>query len=354
MQSSFNVPMTTAQTGGVISWTSRPGYSPVPVRVRVVNGKRTDLAEEMRTALNKKLCSSWWGRCGPIDPSIRLLIGHTRFATSSKATMEGTHPHSWCPPQVWRVYLLDNISLWQSKEPHPVSMSVSNFITHNGDFDFFKLNGDHAHLNSIQQWLVEATGFPMPAPVDSAAIAGMVDIIRTAGCFALSIRYAHLLTMPHSRISMAQAFPSSMDYDWLSKFFEATLLDFCKSIQGMTLRQISNDSDLRQTFSERVAERIQASVCLKQTAFCDYAEKQQMDAIMGDAEENMVTGLRGTTILQLVKQSIDAFFDNDLYLTTRLFMKNAVGSFGLVVTSSMDAHRQVCIAARGQPMSIAF
>lgn len=35
-------------------------------------------------------------------------------------------------------------------------------------------------------------------------------------------------------------------------------------------------------------------------------------------------------------------------------MKNAVGSFGLVVTCSEDAHRQICMAARGQPMSIAF
>jgi hypothetical protein len=59
-------------------------------------------------------------------------------------------------------------------------------------------------------------------------------------------------------------------------------------------------------------------------------------------------------LLKLCQKTIDAFFDNDLDLTTRIFMKNAVGSFGLMVTSSLDSHRQISIAARGQPMSVAF
>ena len=29
----------------------------------------------------------------------RIYAGHTRFATTSKATMDGTHPHQWTPPQ---------------------------------------------------------------------------------------------------------------------------------------------------------------------------------------------------------------------------------------------------------------
>ena len=38
---------------------------------------------------------------------------------------------------------------------------------------------------------------------------------------------------------------------------------------------------------------------------------------------------------------MDAFFDNDLIASTRMFLKSARGSFGLCVTSSLDAHRQV-------------
>jgi hypothetical protein len=35
-------------------------------------------------------------------------------------------------------------------------------------------------------------------------------------------------------------------------------------------------------------------------------------------------------------------------------MANAKGSFGLCLTCSIDAHRQVCLAARGQTISVAF
>ena len=46
--------------------------------------------------------------------------------------------------------------------------------------------------------------------------------------------------------------------------------------------------------------------------------------------------------------AVDAFFDNDLFWTTQTFLKNAKGSFGLCITSSLDADRQICLAAQGQ------
>lgn len=41
-------------------------------------------------------------------------------------------------------------------------------------------------------------------------------------------------------------------------------------------------------------------------------------------------------------------------LAVRLFLRDAKGSFGLMVASSLDAHRQTAFAARGQTLSIAF
>jgi hypothetical protein len=122
-----------AQTGGVVTWTSsstrdnhaQKNKEPTPVRVRVVNGKRTDLSDLLRKALNRKVCS----RNNKIDPSIRCLLGHTRFATSSKATMDGTHPHQWSPPEKRRIYPLDDVALWRSKSPSPVTQVVTNFIS---------------------------------------------------------------------------------------------------------------------------------------------------------------------------------------------------------------------------------
>jgi hypothetical protein len=60
----------------------------------------------------------------------------------------------------------------------------------------------------------------------------------------------------------------------------------------------------------------------------------------------------GTT--EFVRSTINAFFDNDLFQTTKYFLDNAKGSFGLFVSCSLDAHRSICLAARGQTMSIAF
>jgi hypothetical protein len=57
---------------------------------------------------------------------------------------------------------------------------------------------------------------------------------------------------------------------------------------------------------------------------------------------------------QFVKAAVNAFFDNDLLNTVRVFLQNAKGSFGLCVTTSLDAHRQVAMAAKGQTLCIAF
>ena len=54
----------------------------------------------------------------------------------------------------------------------------------------------------------------------------------------------------------------------------------------------------------------------------------------------------GNPLSKFVRRTIDAFFDNDLLHSTRLFLENAKGSFGLCVMSSLDARRQVCFAAR--------
>ena len=62
----------------------------------------------------------------------------------------------------------------------------------------------------------------------------------------------------------------------------------------------------------------------------------------------------GAGVCKFALATIDAFFDNDLFNTVKIFMDNAKGSFGLCVMSSLDSHRQICLAARGQTISVAF
>ena len=163
-----------AQTGGVITWIHRgstKGGAGIAnnkgIRCRVVNGKRTDLSKKLRAKLDSDICTT---DGGSIESSVRCMLGHTRFATTSKATFDGTHPHRWSKPEIRHVYPLDDKHLWgKSKSPKSVVQSVENYITHNGDLDFFKCNGKHADLESIQSWLEGATGYEMPCSVDSAA-----------------------------------------------------------------------------------------------------------------------------------------------------------------------------------------
>jgi hypothetical protein len=57
---------------------------------------------------------------------------------------------------------------------------------------------------------------------------------------------------------------------------------------------------------------------------------------------------------QFVDAVINAFFDNDLFHSVRRFLTSARGSFGLGITCSLDAGRQMVVAARGQTISVAF
>ncbi|KAL3915701.1 MAG: hypothetical protein SGILL_005522, partial [Bacillariaceae sp.] len=343
-----------AQTGGVVTWThdtSNMKASPTPVRVRVVNGKRTELSPLLRQALEKKICSFPTRK---IDPSVQALLGHTRFATSSKATLPGTHPHQWSAPENRRVYPLDDTNLWLSKDPKPVVQMISNFITHNGDLDFFKFQGTmHVDLLTLQKWLVKATGNPIPDPVDSAVIAGIVDIVRCAGCFALSIRFARLmachLASPTSQST--SSYPTSSDYASLGKVYEKALPVFCQSHRTCLLR-MKESPELRMAFVRFMIPRICNDVDLEVSAFSEFY-RPEVKAVVDVEQPSDWSGSK-YSLSEFVAKTVDSFFDNDLFHTTKYFMKNAIGSFGLVVTSSMDAKRQICIAARGQPMSVAF
>lgn len=244
-------------------------------------------------------------------------------------------------------------------------------------------------LMTLQVWLEKATGYDMPASVDSAAIAGLVDLIRTAGCFALSARFACLLAVDEApsdhgdhvdggdgdnangdernheksvpfHSSSSLAFPSWSDYSKLGKVFEAWLPHFCRTNQA-TLYKMKTNLLLRRSFIDYMVSKIQSGDTgfeLAGSAFAMYA------AVNGGADTDVEQAHLNTppsspltnraALSSLVTKTVNAFFDNDIFFTTKFFMKHAVGSFGLMVTSSMDAKRCICIAARAQPMSIAF
>ena len=140
---------TGAQSGGAVTF--EPAHygsnidSDVPilkgVRSRVVNAKRTDLSKGVRGKLEADN-NTWSGNLRGWDKDefnsnssgkrlVRGFFGHTRFATSSMATMDGTHPHQWSKRKSHRVYAFQSPSA-SHLAPKPQLMGVENFITHNG------------------------------------------------------------------------------------------------------------------------------------------------------------------------------------------------------------------------------
>ena len=118
-----------AQSGGVITYVKKGSTGVRGIRSRVVNGKRTDLSE----LVTKKLGSDQRGASLLDGP--RIYAGHTRFATTSKATFDGTHPHQWTPPEAMTVWRRNEQGAWTNK-----TENVENFICHNGDLDAFEVS----------------------------------------------------------------------------------------------------------------------------------------------------------------------------------------------------------------------
>lgn len=98
-----------------------------------------------------------------------------------------------------------------------VALACSNFLLINLPFipatsatnrlrpDFYQVNGTAYPLDVVQKYLELCTGYPMPSAVDSAAIAGLVDLLHTRGVFALSVRYAVCLGLKTANMNEALA-----------------------------------------------------------------------------------------------------------------------------------------------------
>jgi hypothetical protein len=344
-----------AQSGGVVlfepkkhkhnasSTTRRSGLQ--GIRSRVLNKKRTDLSQEIRKRVANDLPKSF-----PKD-FVPTLSGHTRFATSSKASLEGTHPQQWTPASQRRVYDMSVPIRQEGKVPLPPpsaqSTSVENYITHNGDFDFYIVNGQTYDLEIVQKWVSVMTGIPTPASVDSCAIAGVVDLLRTQGSFGLSARYAICFALSTSCMddSLEGSFPSFDHFETIGTVFE-TMLDskldrLSLQEEGVDLHAFGDNPAARNKFALDMVTALESRIEELIQPLAGYIN------LLADGEEE-----QGANLYAFCIATINAFFDNDLLFSTKEFLKNAKGSFGLCVTSSLDAHRQICFAARGQTVGI--
>ena len=179
------------------------------VRSRIVNAKRTDLSKILKHKLITDNCSPLTGNLRGYNSSeytinegggklVRGFFGHTRFATSSKSSFEGTHPHQWSKRTEHKLYSFGSAAFTATSASHkgsgssgrssvnsvgrshvhgnsrnnnvavePRSVGVENYVTHNGDFEFFRVKDKYYDVVVVQAWLEKVLETPMPATVDS-------------------------------------------------------------------------------------------------------------------------------------------------------------------------------------------
>lgn len=302
-----------AQAGGVLTY--RKGKGGLRgIRSRVAKGKRQDLSvlldKKVRRAIRFKALVS-----GP-----RVYIGHTRFATTSIATLPGTHPHIWCPGQIYSMWTGLSTGCFENSQQF-----IENHITHNGDFDFFTVAGQMIEIGRIQSWLEKVTGISRPCSVDSVAIAGLMDVLHTRGVWFLSLRFAFLFSTPYN----------GLDLDPPTKACLAKLAAMADAHFGAFIASTKCDE-----FTRKVRQQL-----------CQQMEERLGPALMS---QYVLFDEERAALTKFMETAITAFLEHDLFCSSNLFFRNARGSFGLCTSSTVSAHRQVVIAARGQSMSVAF
>ena len=318
-----------AQSGGIVTYVSS-ATGMAGKRIRVVNKKRTDLSKELRKRLS--LPSNVLMR------SVPFYQGHTRFATSSLSSLAGTHPHQWTPPSTRCIYDFETKSFGDKH--------VENFVTHNGDFDFYVLNGRSYDIETVMAWLAVILRTPAPTMVDSLGIAGMIDILRCQGSFVLAARYALSMGIRTCTMDLDwRPFPTKKHFDRIGTVFE-------ECWNALMVEKLQKEDDEGRTFRRTDSITFRSKLA---TAACQIFLKR-MDLLkpLQDYANLSLDEEGATSVHAFCMVTVHAFFDHDLFFATRVFLEHAKGSFGLVVSSSLDAHRRLVIAARGQTVRTLF
>mmetsp|Transcript_46359 Transcript_46359/g.88497 ORF Transcript_46359/g.88497 Transcript_46359/m.88497 type:complete len:1353 (-) Transcript_46359:72-4130(-) len=362
-----------AQSGGVVTYLPAGHGGMKGCRSRVVNKKRTDLS----LLLSKQLKWDVARRClfsGPVKTPA-VFSGHTRFATSSVANLSGTHPHQWMPPSSQPVW-----SLSPEGQLLRRMQNVEMFVTHNGDFEFLKVEGNMHPVDSVQEWLTRVLGVAPPSLTDSCAIAGLMDLLRTQGLWFASIRYASVcwdvadlrdsFVMGSNLIQsvaevMDQVFAELMHKtDGFSGHSESTqdtkerVHSLRALLPQMVLPKLSSNKELLNHLEVvHFHNGMQATQRGGGKSASSFADGHDNTDYEGDASLRRASSHRGPSsgtelLANFVTATVDAFFNNDLLFAASYFLRCAKGSFGLCVTSSLDADKQVVLAARGQTMSM--
>lgn len=319
------------QAGGGVVFARDRAKQVVFVGKKVVNQKRQNLTQSLEAAFAPVRRQAIRSGAKALDDAV-VGVWHYRYATSSPPAILETHWHEWMPARDADVWTVEQ-GQWTCT--HQI---VNHRITHNGDFDAWMIFGagvENAHLGL---WLERVLHTPNATLGDSPKIAGMMDLLITQGMWDASLRLAYQLAVAES---IEDAFggknpsktapntaPSPQQIsEWAAivepifrNHKDTLLLPYATSMLELSQKHVN---ELEQTLLRALSQTapIRSWPTAKQTAF--------------------------------VKTAVYAFFHNNLYQATKLFMSRAKGSFGLVTVSTLS-EASLVLSSWGQPIATGF
>ena len=172
----------------------------------------------------------------------------------------------------------------------------------------------------------------MPAPVDSACVAGLLDLLRTAGMWLPSVRYGYLYgglaSAGHLTDKVGQLWSAEVLGRVVALFereWAATVAEHDKT-RGTAAAMEDAKGTIRSRFEERMHYK---------------------------AKEVAAAGaLTPEDAAALVTSAVGAFFEQGLLAASRQLLGDAIGSFGLVLSHSVDSATELVIGvSRRRPRS---
>jgi hypothetical protein len=319
-----------AQAGGGVVQIESEGI-PRQVIGKCLNPKRADLAARL-TGLLSGAASGHAAFEGTF-----MVQGHVRYATAGASTESEAHPFHFIEPRergARRVARVGFAGLPQTQRP------VETALSHNGDMDALVFRGVRLPYPVLSGFLERVLATKNRWQGDSPTLAGSIELFLTQGMWLESLRLAHQLVAapPPPEVSLASLpAPGKTRARALSRAFA---------------RHPAPDPDVLAFWAE-VAEEAWSAARGAQLAEGGLVREHASAELLARLRQHAFPELPTECLASFARATVDAFLDNDLYHAVRALEPLIEGTFGCVVTSSLEPGR--CVAfARGQPLSIGF
>ncbi len=262
------------------------------------------------------------GYAGSGSARIVRLQGHSRYGTSSAPAVKETQPHTWLPERKTPVWSIDNGVMPRGAQ----TRRVSTFVTHNGDFDFWELYGKQVSFDQVAVWLKKVLGVGHPAKGDTPKLAGVIDYVFAQGMWDAALRFAFYENVADTLDF--RGLPQRTWKQWGARMDEL----LSRLIREGRVSPVREWSHVPQAERDLIA-----------------AEALRMFSESDDFKKSVPESKREG----FIKAAVQAFLENDLYTTARIVKARSEGSFGVIITSSLQPEKTV-LFAHSQPLFIGY